>query len=153
MATQLADEERVPREPRFGADMSGRPRRGARRSAYIARLLSDLDRVEYYVRDRWKDLDPSTRRTLRDMIVKRPSPLTRLTGAIDLFQMLWAFVRSRSDVVEYYNRSYGVADLIEQRVAEDVWADALSTPEAQEAYRRGVEEAKSGEIVDLCSEA
>lgn len=158
MTTGYAPFDGVPQlKSRFGRDMARR--KPEQCSPYVAQLLAELDEVEQFVSRHWDELDRPTRNALHALVLgvepdgrRRPvgrRALAWLGELGDHLQMARALVFDRLSVIHYYNRSYGVAALIQEKVGRDVWAQALASPEDVAAADRGIADALAGRTVEI----
>jgi hypothetical protein len=150
MTTGIAQVRRIQLEPRVQRDLGRRS--GEVCSKYIAELIEDLDAIESVVRTEWDHMEPAMRYALHAMVLGVPSKRTlaeRWQEFLDHFSMLWAIIWHGAEVRRYIARSYGVAELIQERIGRDVWAETLASPEHVAAVERGMADVLAGRTVEL----
>jgi hypothetical protein len=150
MTTTYAPPEGMGLEPRFRRDLARKPSKHC--SRYIARLLAELDQIETALHH-WGELDVSTRKRFHAIVIGAPPPRRTLSerykAFLDDVNMSVAIWFHREEVYQYFARSHAVAELLYEKVGEDVWAETLASPEDVAAIARGREDAIAGRTFDL----
>jgi hypothetical protein len=137
-------------ELRVEADLGRRS--GEMNSKYVASLLARVDKLEQIIRAEWHQLEPARRAELHAMVLGVRTKRTmreRWLELFDHFLMAWALTWNGSEVRRYIARSYGVADLIQEKVGQDIWAKALASPDIVAAAERGLADVLAGRTVEL----
>lgn len=114
------------------------------RSAWMRRVMRDLDDMQYHVCDQWSSLDADDKDFFRRLVAGAIKPPAGLQAFCWAASTVFNVTFHRREAVEYFTAVSRLFDAITERVGSEVWGEALANPERVEKAKRGYEDFKAG---------